>query len=69
MGGTRYEGSDAIRVGCAKDWETLLDAKWSDIRHFVFGDRDASEWNFSGRQADGKRVEVNGCGVYEGIHW
>ena len=62
--GSRYEGADAVRTGFAKAWEKLPDAKWSDARHFVTGDRGVSEWVFSGTQADGKRVVVTGCDVF-----
>lgn len=62
--GIRYEGADAVRAGFAKSWEKLPDAKWSDARHFVSGDRGVSEWVFSGTQADGKRIEVTGCDVF-----
>ena len=62
--GVRYKGVDAVREGFAKAWEKLPDAKWSGARHFVSGDRGVSEWTFSGTQADGKRIEVDGCDVF-----
>lgn len=62
--GSRYEGAEAVRVGFSKAWEILPDAKWDDARHFVCGNRGVSEWTFSGTQADGKRVEVNGCDIF-----
>ncbi len=62
--GSRFEGTVAVRAGFAKAWESLPDAQWADARHFICGDRGVSEWVFSGTQADGKRVEVNGCDVF-----
>lgn len=62
--GVRYEGTDAVRKGFAKAWETLPDAQWSNARHFVIGNRGVSEWVFSGTQSDGKKVEVNGCDIF-----
>jgi steroid delta-isomerase-like uncharacterized protein len=62
--GIRYEGTAEVRAGFAKAWEKLPDAKWSEARHFVSGDRGVSEWIFSGTQADGKRIEVNGCDIF-----
>ena len=62
--GTRFVGADAVRMGFAKAWEILPDAKWGDAHHFVSGDRGVSEWIFSGTQADGKRIEVNGCDIF-----
>ncbi len=62
--GTRYQGASEVRSGYSKVWESLPDAKWSNARHFVSGDRGVSEWIFSGTQADGKRIEVNGCDIF-----
>jgi len=66
--GTRFVGTDAVRAGFSKAWEILPDAKWGDARHFVSGDRGVSEWIFSGTQADGKRVVVNGCDIFTFRH-
>ena len=62
--GIRYEGAAEVRAGFAKAWELLPDAKWNEARHFVSGDRGVSEWIFSGTQADGRRIEVNGCDIF-----
>jgi len=62
--GTRYAGRAAVRAGFADVWATFPDARWSDARHFVQGDRGVSEWTFTGTRADGTRVEVNGCDVF-----
>ncbi len=62
--GTRYEGREAVRMGYAKAWKDFPDARWSDARHFLSGNRGVSEWVFSGTQADGKRVEVVGCDLF-----
>jgi len=62
--GTRYEGREAVRMGYAKAWKDFPDARWSDARHFLSGNRGVSEWIFSGTQADGKRVEVVGCDLF-----
>ena len=62
--GTRYEGTAAVRIGYAQAWENFPDAQWADAHHFVVGNRGVSEWIFSGTQADGKRVEVEGCDVF-----
>ncbi len=62
--GTRYEGKEEVRLGYAKAWKDFPDARWSDARHFLSGNRGVSEWVFSGTQADGKRVEVVGCDLF-----
>ncbi len=33
-------------------------------RHFVAGDRGASEWKLAGTTADGVRLEVRGCDLW-----
>jgi steroid delta-isomerase-like uncharacterized protein len=62
--GTRYVGSESVRVGFAEVWATFPDAHWSNARHFVVGDRGVSEWTFTGTRADGTRVEVHGCDLF-----
>lgn len=62
--GTRYAGRQAVRAGFAEVWETFPDARWGNARHFVHGDREVSEWTFTGTRADGSRVEVHGCDLF-----
>ena len=62
--GTRYEGYGAVRLGFIEVLAAFPDAHWSDVRHFVSGDRGVSEWTFTGTQADRTRVEVNGCDIF-----
>jgi steroid delta-isomerase-like uncharacterized protein len=62
--GTRYAGRDDVRAGFGEVWATFPDARWSDVRHFIQGDRGVSEWTFTGTRADGSSVEVNGCDVF-----
>jgi steroid delta-isomerase-like uncharacterized protein len=63
--GTRYVGREAVRAAFAGVWATFPDAQWGHARHFVNGDRGVSEWTFTGTQADGARVEVHGCDLFE----
>jgi ketosteroid isomerase-like protein len=62
--GTRYVGREAVRAGFAEVWATFPDAHWGSARHFVVGERGASEWTFTGTRADGTRVEVHGCDLF-----
>lgn len=62
--GTSYAGRDAVRTGFAQAWKTFPDAKWTNGRHFVCGDRGVSEWTFVGTKADGTRVHANGCDIF-----
>jgi ketosteroid isomerase-like protein len=62
--GTRYVGTQAVRVGFIDAWTTCPDAQWHSPRHFVCADRGVSEWTFTGTRADGSRIEVNGCDLF-----
>ena len=62
--GARFAGVDAVRAAFVDVWTTFPDARWSDARHFVSGDRGVSEWLFSGTRRDGTRVEVRGCDLF-----
>lgn len=62
--GTRYCGREAVRAAFAEVWATFPDAHWANARHFVHGERGVSEWTFTGRRADGTRVEVHGCDLF-----
>jgi len=59
--GERHEGQQAVRAAFAAVFAQYPDARWNNARHFVTGDRGVSEWTFTGRLKDGKRVEVAGC--------
>ena len=62
--GKRYEGQASVGAAFVDVWTTFPDARWSDARHFICGDRGVSEWVFSGTRGDGTRVEVNGCDLF-----
>ena len=59
--GTRSEGRKAVRAAFADVFDTFPDARWSNPRYFVAGNRGVSEWTFTGTRKDGSYVEVNGC--------
>ncbi|WP_378942563.1 nuclear transport factor 2 family protein [Mesorhizobium sp. ANAO-SY3R2] len=62
--GTRFEGSEAIATAFSSVWKAMPDAHWAHHGHFVQGDRAVSEWTFSGTNADGSRVEAEGCDLF-----
>jgi ketosteroid isomerase-like protein len=57
-------GRDAVRRAFQDVFDTFSDARWSDPKHFIAGDRAVSEWVFSGTRNDGTRVEVQGCDIF-----
>jgi steroid delta-isomerase-like uncharacterized protein len=63
--GRRFEGRDAVRAGLAMRFEGIPDVHYGDDRHFVSGDRGASEWTLTGTTTDGERIEVRGCDLWE----
>lgn len=62
--GTRFAGADAIRAAFSGTFAAMPDARWDHHGHFVHGDRAVSEWIFSGTNADGSRIEADGCDVF-----
>ena len=62
--GTVYDGQRQVRKGVEMVFAQFSDARWSDAKHFIVGDRGVSEWVFSGTREDGVRVEVQGCDVF-----
>jgi ketosteroid isomerase-like protein len=57
-------GRGAVRRAFQDVFDTFSDARWSDPKHFIAGDRAVSEWVFSGTRKDGTRVEVQGCDIF-----
>ncbi|KJC59743.1 polyketide cyclase [Bradyrhizobium sp. LTSPM299] len=64
VSGTVFRGRDEVRRGFMRAWQAFPDARWSDARHFISGDRGCSEWIFSGTGVDGKIIEVAGCDLF-----
>ena len=63
-GGAEHVGRDALRRAYGDIFVAFPDARWSDAKHFVAGDRAVTEWTFSGTRADGTAVTVRGCDVF-----
>lgn len=62
--GTRIEGTGSIAAAFSGVWKAMPDAHWAHHSHFVHDDRAVSEWTFSGTNADGSRVEAEGCDLF-----
>ena len=62
--GQRSEAQQAVRAAYGAVFETFRDAHWANPRHFIVGNRGASEWTFTGTHTDGMRVEVTGCDLF-----
>lgn len=62
--GETFQGQAEVRKAFENVFMNFPDARWSDPRHLIIGDRGISEWTFSGTKSDGKRVEVTGCDLF-----
>lgn len=62
--GTRVVGRDAVREAFAGRFAGIPDVRYQQDRHFVDGDRGASEWTLSGTTTDGLRIEIRGCDLW-----
>lgn len=62
--GTSFKGRTEVRRGFAMVWQVYPDARWNNPRHFVSGDRGASEWVFTGTDANRHATEVAGCDLF-----
>jgi steroid delta-isomerase-like uncharacterized protein len=65
--GQRFVGKEAVRVGLASRFKGIPDVHYGEDRHFVSasGDRGVSEWLLTGTTANGEKVEVRGCDLFE----
>jgi SnoaL-like protein len=43
----------------------IPDVHWGNDRHWVIGQRGCSEWLLTGTTAEGERIEVRGCDLFE----
>ena len=61
--GQRYTGQDEVRRGIEEALARFPDARWSNPKHFIAGERGVTEWVFTGTGPAGP-VEVQGCDVF-----
>jgi ketosteroid isomerase-like protein len=62
--GTRFTGKAAVREAFAGRFNGIPDVRYQQDRHFVDGDRGASEWTLSGTTTAGQLLEVRGCDLW-----
>lgn len=62
--GEKFTGKEAVRKAFEDVFKTYPDAKWTNARHFISGERAVSEWTFTGTKQDGSKVEVTGCDLF-----
>lgn len=63
--GTRYVGKEEVRRGLATRFSGIPDVHYDEDRHWVSGDRGASEWLLTGTSTSGEKISVRGCDLFE----
>ena len=61
----RFTGKNQVREGLAGRFKGIPDVHYSNDRHFISGNRGASEWLLTGTTTAGNRIEVQGCDLWE----
>lgn len=62
--GSRHAGREAVRKAFAAVWQSVPDARWSEGRYLVQGDVGISQWRFTGTNADGSCIDVDGVDIF-----
>jgi ketosteroid isomerase-like protein len=63
--GRRLEGREQVRDGLASRFAGIPDVHYGDARHWLAGDRGCSEWLLTGTSAQGEKIAVRGCDLFE----
>ena len=62
--GQKFIGQEQVKKAFEDVFATFPDARWSNPRHFIVGERGFTEWIFIGTKKDGVKVEVTGCDLF-----
>ncbi|MBI5858080.1 MAG: nuclear transport factor 2 family protein [Sphingobacteriales bacterium] len=62
--GQKFIGQEQVKKAFEDVFATFPDARWSNPRHFIIGERGFTEWIFIGTKKDGVKVEVTGCDLF-----
>jgi ketosteroid isomerase-like protein len=62
--GRRYVGRDEVRTAFIGRFSGIPDVRYTDVDHFVDGDRGASEWTLTGTTTDGTHLDLRGCDLW-----
>ena len=63
--GPQARGQAEVREGFEARFAGIPDIHYGKDRHWACGDRGVSEWTITGTDTSGKRVEVQGCDLFE----
>jgi taurine dehydrogenase small subunit len=63
--GRRLKGKKAIGDVLRSRFEVIPDMRWEEMRHFIAGDRAASDWVVRGaNRQTGEKIELLGCDLW-----
>lgn len=62
--GQKFIGQEQVKKAFEDVFATFPDARWSNPRHFILGERGFTEWIFTGTKKGGVKVEVTGCDLF-----
>jgi ketosteroid isomerase-like protein len=62
--GQKFIGQEQVKKAFEDVFATFPDARWTNPRHFITGERGFTEWIFIGTKKDGVKVEVTGCDLF-----
>ena len=63
--GRRYRGKEEVRRGLGTRFTGIPNVHYGEDRHWLSGDRGASEWRLTGTTTSGARIDVRGCDLFE----
>ncbi len=63
--GQRFTGKAAVARGLASRFAGIPDVHYGEDRHWIAGDRGASEWTLTGTTVGGVKLRVRGCDLWE----
>ncbi len=62
--GRRCVGKQEIGDVLRARFKVITDMRWDDMRHWISGDRAASEWTVRGTLPDGSKINLLGCDLW-----
>ena len=64
VNGQKHIGQEQVKMAFEEVFVTFPDARWTNPRHFIAGERGFTEWVFIGTRKDGVKVQVTGCDLF-----
>jgi len=62
--GGQYQGQVAVSERFELVWKEFPDVHFTNLSHFLEGNRGCSEWTFVATSSNGNKVEIDGCDLF-----